>query len=93
MMNTLSVTEISVVTERNGNTLLELTPQDEMPDWGFTLAAVVLFLIGFFGFFLNLFVIILMCKDIQVSRSTLSLRDKPHVNHSKNFISKFSRKT
>lgn len=70
MMNTLSVSEISVVTERNGNSLLELGDKmshDEMPDWGFTLAAAVLFLIGFFGFFLNLFVIILMCKDVQVS--------------------------
>ena len=38
-----------------------------MEPWGFTLTAVILFLIGFFGFFLNLFVIVLMCKDIQVS--------------------------
>lgn len=38
-----------------------------MPEWGFTLAAIVLFFIGFFGFFLNLIVIVLMCKDVQVS--------------------------
>lgn len=38
-----------------------------MSSWAYTLTAVILFLIGFFGFFLNLFVIVLMCKDIQVS--------------------------
>lgn len=47
------------------------TMQDEMPDWGYEAAAAVLFLIGFFGFSLNLFVIILMCKDIQVSSRNL----------------------
>lgn len=47
-----------------------ITDQDEelMEPWGYTIAAVVLFFIGFFGFFLNIFVIILMCRDLQVSR-------------------------
>jgi c-opsin len=40
---------------------------DLMLPWAYTAAAVTLFLIGFFGFFLNLFVIALMCKDVQVS--------------------------
>lgn len=39
-----------------------------MEPWAYNATAVALFLIGFFGFFLNLFVIVLMCKDIQVSR-------------------------
>lgn len=37
-----------------------------MPPWGYTASAVVLFFIGFFGFFFNLIVIVLMYKDIQV---------------------------
>lgn len=42
-------------------------PADELMDeWAYTASATVLFLIGFFGFFLNLFVIILMCKDMQL---------------------------
>lgn len=39
---------------------------DLMPKWGYAASAFVLFLIGFFGFFLNLLVIILMFKDKQV---------------------------
>jgi hypothetical protein len=39
---------------------------DLMENWAYQLTAGVLFCIGFFGFFLNLFVIILMCKDIKV---------------------------
>ena len=69
MMNTLSMTDPSLfVTEQNA--LLEVAeqmPSDLMPDWAYTATAAVLFLIGFFGFFLNLFVIVLMCKDIKVS--------------------------
>ncbi|CAB3228381.1 unnamed protein product [Arctia plantaginis] len=38
-----------------------------MPRWGYVASAFVLFLIGFFGFFLNLMVILLMFKDRQVS--------------------------
>lgn len=38
-----------------------------MPEWGYTITAIILFLIGFFGFFFNLIVIVLMYKDIQVS--------------------------
>ncbi|XP_045537022.1 parapinopsin [Papilio machaon] len=37
-----------------------------MPRWGYVMSAFVLFLIGFFGFFLNLLVIILMYKDKQL---------------------------
>lgn len=41
----------------------------DMPDWGYAATATVLFTIGFFGFFLNFFVIVLMCKDTQVSEN------------------------
>ncbi|KAJ0176245.1 hypothetical protein K1T71_008419 [Dendrolimus kikuchii] len=37
-----------------------------MPRWGYVASAFVLFLIGFFGFFLNLMVILLMFKDRQL---------------------------
>lgn len=37
-----------------------------MEPWAYVASAVALFFIGFFGFFLNLFVIALMCKDVQV---------------------------
>ncbi|XP_049875541.1 opsin-VA-like [Pectinophora gossypiella] len=37
-----------------------------MPEWAYTISAFALFLIGFFGFFLNLMVILLMCKDRQL---------------------------
>ncbi|KAL4713310.1 hypothetical protein ACJJTC_015297 [Scirpophaga incertulas] len=37
-----------------------------MPKWGYVVSAFVLFLIGFFGFFLNLLVILLMFKDRQL---------------------------
>lgn len=40
---------------------------DLMEEWAYLLTAAVLFIIGFFGFFLNIIVITLMCKDIQVS--------------------------
>ena len=43
------------------------TPYVHMEPWAYTLTAMTLFCIGFFGFTLNLFVIVLMCKDIQVS--------------------------
>lgn len=45
----------------------EHSEEELMEPWGYTVAAIVLFFIGFFGFFLNLFVIILMCRDLQVS--------------------------
>jgi hypothetical protein len=70
MMNSLSATEISFTTEQHGQNVMDFTEkmsQDQMPDWGYTFAAATLFCIGFFGFSLNLFVIVLMCKDIQVS--------------------------
>ncbi|EAT43163.2 AAEL005373-PA [Aedes aegypti] len=37
-----------------------------MESWAYVASAVTLFFIGFFGFFLNLFVIALMCKDVQL---------------------------
>ncbi|CAG5043706.1 unnamed protein product [Parnassius apollo] len=37
-----------------------------MPRWGYVTSAFVLFIIGFFGFFLNLLVIVLMFKDRQL---------------------------
>ncbi|XP_068632044.1 parapinopsin-like [Battus philenor] len=37
-----------------------------MPRWGYVISAFILFLIGFFGFFLNLLVILLMYKDRQL---------------------------
>ncbi|CAH2267516.1 jg22604 [Pararge aegeria aegeria] len=37
-----------------------------MPRWGYVVSAFVLFIIGFFGFFLNLMVILLMFKDRQL---------------------------
>jgi len=58
MMN-LSVNEVSYSNDEHIN--------GEMPPWGYTLAAVVLFFIGFFGFFLNLIALVLMCKDVKVS--------------------------
>ena len=42
-----------------------------MAPWAYNASAVTLFFIGFFGFFLNLFVIALMCKDMQVSGATV----------------------
>lgn len=69
-MNSLSVTDISLTTDHHGHNLLDITermPHEHLPDWGYTATASVLFAIGFFGFSLNLFVIVLMCKDIQVS--------------------------
>jgi hypothetical protein len=45
----------------------EHVTDEYMEPWAFTATAVVLFFIGFFGFSLNLLVIVLMCKDIQVS--------------------------
>ncbi|XP_053690952.1 vertebrate ancient opsin-like [Sabethes cyaneus] len=41
-------------------------PAELMEPWAYVAAAVTLFFIGFFGFFLNLFVIALMCKDVQL---------------------------
>ncbi|XP_041765172.1 vertebrate ancient opsin-like [Anopheles merus] len=40
--------------------------EDLMAPWAYNASAVTLFFIGFFGFFLNLFVIALMCKDMQL---------------------------
>lgn len=76
MMNSLSATETSLITDQYGQNVLDFTekmPHEQMPDWGYTLTAAVLFSIGFFGFSLNLFVIVLMCKDIQVSSHPFSV--------------------
>uniref|UniRef100_A0A182VXB1 G-protein coupled receptors family 1 profile domain-containing protein n=1 Tax=Anopheles minimus TaxID=112268 RepID=A0A182VXB1_9DIPT len=40
--------------------------EELMAPWAYNAAAVTLFCIGFFGFFLNLFVIALMSKDMQL---------------------------
>ncbi|XP_053658836.1 vertebrate ancient opsin-like [Anopheles marshallii] len=40
--------------------------QELMAPWAYNGAAVTLFFIGFFGFFLNIFVIALMYKDVQL---------------------------
>uniref|UniRef100_A0A182SF84 G-protein coupled receptors family 1 profile domain-containing protein n=1 Tax=Anopheles maculatus TaxID=74869 RepID=A0A182SF84_9DIPT len=40
--------------------------EDLMAPWAYNAAAITLFFIGFFGFFLNLFVIALMSKDMQL---------------------------
>lgn len=42
------------------------TDADNMESWMYTVAAVVLAINGFFGFTLNISVIVLMCKDMQV---------------------------
>lgn len=39
---------------------------DLMESWGYTGAAIVLGINGFLGFTLNISVIVLMCKDMQV---------------------------
>ena len=67
MMNSSGVIVFDAfTTERQ---LLEsIPPENEyMSHNAYLLTAMTLFFIGFFGFFLNLFVIILMCKDVQVS--------------------------
>lgn len=43
------------------------TNYELMEQWGYTTAAIVLILIGFVGFFFNIFVIILMCRNDQVT--------------------------
>lgn len=45
------------------------TNDELMEEWAYVTTAAILFLIGFFGFFLNIIVIILMCKDSQVSEN------------------------
>lgn len=41
---------------------------DLMESWGYTAAATVLAVNGFLGFTLNISVIVLMCKDMQVCK-------------------------
>lgn len=70
MMNNLVLENVNL-TDKSGQNLFDVSeelPQfNEMPEWGYVATAVTLLLIGFFGFTLNLLVIVLMCKDIQVS--------------------------
>lgn len=48
-----------------------LSENEYMSYNAYLLTAITLFFIGFFGFFLNLLVIFLMCKDVQVSNNKL----------------------
>lgn len=66
----IRIMNISTVIDQHGQKplqIMETLHLEQMPAWGYTMASAALILIGFFGFFLNLFVIILMCKDIQAS--------------------------
>lgn len=59
-----------------------------MESWAYVASAVTLFFIGFFGFFLNLFVIALMCKDVQVSDDLIywfCILCSPHRWHEQKF--------
>lgn len=78
MMSLLSATGLSPLILQNAQNLNisetlihdqipDKSRYEDMPDWGYATTAAVLFTIGFFGFFLNFFVIVLMCKDTQVS--------------------------
>ncbi|KAG5672470.1 hypothetical protein PVAND_002597 [Polypedilum vanderplanki] len=55
-----------VYNQYNENKYFYLENEEYMEPWAYNLTALVLFFIGFFGFFLNLIVIVLMCKDIQM---------------------------
>ena len=59
------------------NQIVELMLMD---NWAYSAAATVLFFVGFFGFSLNLIVIILMCKDIQVSTVLQNVHHVPFSN-------------
>lgn len=70
MMNNLVTSEVPLLSENDNQEFMNGIADsggELMEEWAYTLTAVVLFCIGFFGFSLNLLVIILMCKDIQVS--------------------------
>ncbi|CAH1184718.1 unnamed protein product [Phyllotreta striolata] len=63
MTETTSVLEnVTIIARRSYGVEEEML----MPAGGYVAAAVVLFFIGFFGFFLNLSVIVLMLKDTQL---------------------------
>lgn len=55
-----------------------------MPEWAFTVTAIILFCIGLFGFLFNLIVIVLMAKDIQVRIHSLSSVFPPILDSSAN---------
>lgn len=70
MMNGSNVITLSAVTTESNHVFESIhdgSGGEHMTDIAYLLTATTLFSIGFFGFFLNLFVIILMCKDMQVS--------------------------
>jgi H+/Cl- antiporter ClcA len=69
MMNSNGTIVFDVLTTEN-HVLESIADPEHMSQFAYLLTAITLFFIGFFGFFLNLFVIILMCKDIQVSVTT-----------------------
>lgn len=53
---------------------LEDSPEEQlMSSEGYVASAIILFFIGFFGFFLNLLVIILMIKEKRVSYTFFNL--------------------
>jgi NADH:ubiquinone oxidoreductase subunit K len=53
------------------NTTIQQSDGQLMSPEGYIATAVVLFCIGFIGFFSNLSVIVLMCKNKQVSKINL----------------------
>lgn len=70
MMNGSDAIILSALTTQSSNVFESIHDGgggEHMSHIAYLLTATTLFLIGFFGFFLNLFVIILMCKDMQVS--------------------------
>ncbi len=72
MMNESRVTIFDAFTTTHSNNVFELMHNEEyMSDIAYLLAAMTLFFIGFFGFFLNLFVIVLMFKDMQVGGESI----------------------
>lgn len=70
MMNSNGTIVFDVFTTENHVLESIAADPEHMSQFAYLLTAITLFFIGFFGFFLNLFVIILMCKDIQVSVTT-----------------------
>jgi hypothetical protein len=71
MMNGSDVITLNVFTTESNNVFESIHGVGEhMSPFAYLLTATTLFFIGFFGFFLNIFVIILMCKDMQVSEKS-----------------------
>ena len=75
-MNNVNVTLSAVTTSLASSSAPTVSDQEEvllMPEWGYTLTAIILFFIGFFGFSFNLIVIVLMFKDVQVRQPPLAV--------------------